>query len=112
MAPDREAALSATFAALADPTRRAMLARLTRGEHTVTELAAPFSMSLPAITKHLAVLERAGLISRRRQAQTRPCKLEPAPLAEAARWLEHHRAFWAGQFDQLEEFLAETAPRP
>jgi DNA-binding transcriptional ArsR family regulator len=102
MVPDR---LSATFAALADPTRRAILARLIAGESSVTELAAPFDMSLPAISKHLKVLERAGLITRGRQAQTRPCRLEPAPLKDAALWLERYRRFWEQSLDRLEQLL-------
>ena len=103
-APD---ALSATFAALADPTRRAILARLAKGESTVTELAEPFDMSLPAITKHLKVLERAGLVSRSRDAQRRPCKLEAAPLREATDWIAAYAAFWDGSLDRLEDYLAE-----
>lgn len=99
--------LSGTFAALADPTRRAILARLAAGEATVTELAAPFRMSLPAVSKHLKVLERAGLIVRGRSAQWRPCRLEAAPLREANAWLERYRQFWEGGFDRLEEHLRE-----
>jgi DNA-binding transcriptional ArsR family regulator len=99
--------LDATFAALADPTRRAMLARLVRGEATVTELAEPFTMSQPAISKHLKVLERAGLISRGRDAQRRPVKLEATPMAEAARWLEAYRELWESRFDALDELLGE-----
>src|SRR6186713_710411 len=91
-------ALDATFAALADPTRRAIIARLASGEASVNELAAPFDMSQPAISKHLKVLERAGLISRGRDAQRRPRKLEPKPLAEATAWLEKYRRFWEGSF--------------
>jgi DNA-binding transcriptional ArsR family regulator len=102
MQPD---ALSATFAALADPTRRAILARLAQGETTVTELAAPFDMSLPAVTKHLKVLQRAGLVSQGRQAQWRPCKLEPAPLRELAGWIEQYRVFWEASLDRLEAYL-------
>ena len=98
--------LSATFAALADPTRRAILARLATGEATVSALAEPFDMSLPAISKHLKVLERAGLIARGRDAQFRPCRLEPAPLKEAADWVWEYRAFWEESFDRLDEFLA------
>jgi DNA-binding transcriptional ArsR family regulator len=86
--------LSVTFAALADPTRRAILARLARGEKTVTELAAPFAMTLPAISKHLKVLERAGLIVRRREAQRRPCRLKAGPLRNVADWVEHYHPFW------------------
>ena len=103
MAEDR---LSATFAALADPTRRAILARLAAGDATVNELAAPFAMSLQAISKHLKVLERAGLISRGRDAQFRPCRLEAAPLADAAGWIEAHRVAWEGRLDRLAETLA------
>jgi DNA-binding transcriptional ArsR family regulator len=99
--------LSSTFAALADPTRRAILARLTRGEATVTELAAPFAVSLPAISKHLKVLERAGLIARGRSAQWRPCRLDPAPLRDANEWLESYRRFWEDSFDRLDEHLRE-----
>ncbi len=99
--------LSSTFAALADPTRRAILARLTDGEATVTELAAPFEMSLPAVSKHLKVLERAGLIARGRTAQWRPCRLEPAPLRDANEWLERYRQFWDESFDRLAEHLRE-----
>ena len=97
--------LSTTFAALADPTRRAILARLTTGEATVTELAEPFAMSLPAVSKHLKVLERAGLIARGREAQWRPCRLDPAPLRDANEWLETYRQFWEESFDRLEEHL-------
>src|SRR5437899_2650502 len=99
--------LSATFAALADPTRRAILARLASGETTVSELAEPFEMSLPAISKHLKVLERAGLIARSREAQWRPCRLEAAPLKDIADWLEHYRRFWEQSFDRLEEYLRD-----
>jgi DNA-binding transcriptional ArsR family regulator len=99
--------LSSTFAALADPTRRAILSRLSRGEASVSELAEPFSMSLPAISKHLKVLERAGLISRGRSAQWRPCRLEPAPLGEANEWLESYRRFWEDGFDRLAAHLKE-----
>jgi DNA-binding transcriptional ArsR family regulator len=98
-------ALSQTFAALADPTRRAILARLTRGEASVTELAEPFDMSLPAISKHLKVLERAGLIARTRDAQWRPCKLDAGPLKEASNWIERYRDFWEQSFDRLDEYL-------
>ncbi len=97
--------LNATFAALADPTRRAILARLAAGETPVTELARPFRMSLPAISKHLKVLQRAGLIARGRRAQWRPCTLEAAPLKEANDWIAHYRRFWEGSFDRLEEYL-------
>src|SRR6266849_4598307 len=99
--------LSTTFAALADPTRRAILARLALGETSVTELAEPFDMSLPAVSKHLKVLERAGLIARAREAQWRPCRLEAAPLKDIADWLEHYRRFWEQSFDRLEEYLRE-----
>ena len=99
--------LTTTFAALADPTRRAILARLTRGEASVKELAEPFEMSLPAVSKHLKVLERAGLISRARVAQSRPCRLEAAPLREVADWVEHYRSFWEQSFDRLEDYLHE-----
>lgn len=104
MAPATDA-LSSTFAALADPTRRAILTRLAGGEATVTALASPFDMTLPAITKHLKVLERAGLISRSRDAQWRPCKLEPAPLKDADAWIEQYRQLWEARFDRLEEYL-------
>src|SRR5882672_12678963 len=99
--------LSATFAALADPTRRAILARVSLGETSVSELAAPFDMSLPAISKHLKVLERAGLIVRGREAQWRPCRLEAGPLKDAAAWLEHYRRFWEQSFDRLDAYLRE-----
>lgn len=104
MSADR---LSTTFAALADPTRRAILARLALGETSVTELAEPFDMSLPAISKHLKVLERAGLITRGREAQWRPCKLDPAPLKETADWIEYYRRFWEQSLDRLESYLNE-----
>jgi DNA-binding transcriptional ArsR family regulator len=100
--------LNHTFAALADPTRRAILARLASGEATVTELARPFQISLPAISRHLKVLETAGLISRGREAQWRPRTLNAAPLKHAADWLEQYRRLWEESFDRLEEFLAET----
>ncbi|MDB1087021.1 metalloregulator ArsR/SmtB family transcription factor [Streptomyces sp. ACA25] len=99
--------LSSTFAALADPTRRAILARLALGEATVNELAEPFEMSLPAVSKHLKVLERAGLITRGRNAQWRPCRLEAAPLGDATAWLESYRAFWEDRFDRLEKHLEQ-----
>ena len=99
--------LDATFAALADPTRRAILARLASGEASVTELAGPFAMTQPAISKHLKVLERAGLISRGRDAQRRPCRLEAKRLAEANRWLENYRQFWEGSFARLDTLLDE-----
>jgi len=97
--------LNATFAALADPTRRAILARLTRGEVTVTELAEPFDMSLPAVSKHLKVLERAGLIARGREAQWRPCRLDAGPMKDAAEWLDRYRRFWEESFDRLDVYL-------
>jgi DNA-binding transcriptional ArsR family regulator len=100
--------LTSTFAALADPTRRAILARLAAGETSVTELAEPFEMSLPAISKHLKVLERAGLIARGREAQWRPCRLEAGPLKNAAKWLEYYRRFWEQSFDRLEDYLREV----
>jgi DNA-binding transcriptional ArsR family regulator len=103
--------LSTTFAALADPTRRAILARLSAGETSVTDLAEPFDMSLPAITKHLKVLERAGLISRSRDAQWRPCRLEAKPLEAAADWVEQYRKFWEDSMDRLEEYLTELQKR-
>ncbi|MBK6779425.1 MAG: winged helix-turn-helix transcriptional regulator [Gemmatimonadetes bacterium] len=103
-APDR---LDATFMALADPTRRAILARLARGEASVSELAEPFAMSQPAISKHLKVLERAGLVSRGRAAQRRPRRLEARPLAEASEWLERYRRIWEGNFQRLDALLAE-----
>jgi DNA-binding transcriptional ArsR family regulator len=97
--------LSNTFAALADPTRRAILARLALGETSVTELAEPFEMSMPAVSKHLKVLERAGLIARGREAQWRPCRLEATPLKDAASWIEQYRRFWAPYVDALERYL-------
>jgi DNA-binding transcriptional ArsR family regulator len=103
--------LSATFAALSDPTRRAILARLAAGETSVTKLAEPFEMSLPAISKHLKVLERAGLIARGREAQWRPCRLAAGPLKDAAGWLEHYRRFWEESFDRLEDYLRELKLR-
>jgi DNA-binding transcriptional ArsR family regulator len=99
--------LSNTFAALADPTRRAILAKLATGEASVTQLARPFAMSMPAISKHLKVLERAGLIARGREAQWRPCRLEPAPLKQVAGWVEHYRQFWEQSFDRLDDYLRE-----
>ncbi len=99
--------LSTTFAALADPTRRAILARLTLGETSVTELAEPFAMSLPAISRHLKVLEHAGLISRGREAQWRPCRLEPQALKTVDSWLERYRALWEARFDRLEDYLKQ-----
>jgi DNA-binding transcriptional ArsR family regulator len=99
--------LSATFAALADPTRRAILARLTSGEASVTELAEPFDISMPAVSKHLKVLERAGLIARSRDAQWRPCRLDAGPLKEVADWVEHYRRFWEQSFERLDDYLRE-----
>jgi len=99
--------LSATFAALADPTRRAILARLALGETTVTDLAKPFKMSGPAVSKHLKVLERAGLIARGREAQWRPCRLEAGPMKDATDWLEGYRRFWERSFDRLDDYLAK-----
>jgi DNA-binding transcriptional ArsR family regulator len=111
MTPDR---LSATFAALSDPTRRAILARLMRGESAVSELASPFDMTLPAISKHLKVLERAGLIERGRDAQRRPCRLAAEPLREVSEWVATYRQFWEHRFDRLEAYLQRTqaADRP
>lgn len=103
--------LSETFGALADPTRRAILARLASGEASVTELAAPFEMSMPAISKHLKVLERAGLIARGREAQWRPCRLQAAPLQDVAGWVDHYRRFWEESFDRLDEYLQEMKKR-
>jgi DNA-binding transcriptional ArsR family regulator len=102
MSADR---LSTTFAALADPTRRAILARLADGEKSVKELARPFKMTLPAVTKHLKVLQRAGLISQGRQAQWRPCRLRAAPLKKASDWIEQYRQFWEESLDRLEQYL-------
>ncbi len=107
-APDR---LTSTFAALADPTRRAILARLAAGETSVTELARPFDMTLPAVSKHLKVLERAGLIARGREAQWRPCRLEASPLREVFDWVEHYRRFWEASFDRLDEYLRTLQSR-
>jgi DNA-binding transcriptional ArsR family regulator len=104
MTPDR---LDMTFSALADPTRRAILARLARGDASVLELAGPFAMTQPAISKHLKVLERAGLISRGRDAQRRPCRLHAQPLAEANDWLEGYRKFWEGNYERLDALLEE-----
>ena len=110
--------LSATFAALADPTRRAILARLIESDCSVTELAAPFAMSQPAVSKHLKVLERAGLVSRGREAQWRPCRLDAGPLKDATEWLEPYRQLWEARFDRLDAYLAELQaeasppPRP
>ena len=99
--------LSATFAALADPTRRAILARLASRDCSVTELAEPFDMSLPAVSKHLRVLERAGLVARRREAQWRPCRIEPAPLKDVAAWMERYRHIWEGRLDRLDSYLQQ-----
>ncbi len=104
--------LSSTFAALADPTRRAILARLASGECSVTELADPFDMSLPAVSKHLQVLERAGLIARGREAQWRPCRLNPGPLKEVAAWTEDFRSLWEQRFDRLENYLQDLQASP
>jgi DNA-binding transcriptional ArsR family regulator len=101
------AQLDATFAALADPTRRSILARLSKGEATLTELAAPLPISLPAVSKHIKVLERAGLISRGRDAQRRPCRLEAAPLKEVTDWAERYRDFWEASYDRLADHLRE-----
>jgi DNA-binding transcriptional ArsR family regulator len=109
LAPDR---LDATFAALADPTRRAILARLASGDASVMELAEPFAMSQPAISKHLKVLERAGLISRGRDAQRRPRRLEAKPLAEANEWLERYREYWEENFQRLDALLQELQTKP
>ena len=103
--------LDRTFAALADPTRRAILARLAGGQASVTELAEPFAMSLPAVSKHLKVLERAGLIARGRERQWRPARLEGAPLKEVADWMEPYRRFWEESYDRLEEYLEELQDR-
>src|SRR5262245_17371124 len=104
--------LSMTFAAIADPTRRAILARLSKGEAAVKELARPFDMTLPAISKHLKVLEKAGLIERSREAQSRPCKLRAKPLQEAASWIDHYRTFWEESLDRLDEYLKELQSEP
>jgi len=108
MQPDR---LDLTFAALADPTRRAILARLASGEATVTELARPFEMSLPAVSKHLKVLERAGLIARGHEAQWRPSRLEAGPLKDVAEWVDHYRNFWEESLDRLEVYLRQLQAR-
>jgi DNA-binding transcriptional ArsR family regulator len=108
MTPDP---LSTTFAALADPTRRAILARLAAGEASVKELAEPFDMTLPAVTKHLKVLQRAGLITQGRRAQWRPCRLEAKPLQEVADWVEQYRRFWEERLDRLDEYLRELQER-
>ncbi|CAM5221827.1 ArsR family transcriptional regulator [Bosea thiooxidans] len=104
--------LSLTFAALADPTRRAILARLSQGESSVKELAEPFAMSLPAVSKHLKVLERAGLITRGREAQWRPCRLDPGPLQDVSQWLEHYSRFWDQSLGRLDAVLREIGTRP
>jgi DNA-binding transcriptional ArsR family regulator len=104
MPPDQ---LTSTFAALADPTRRAILARLVSGQASVTQLAEPFQMSLPAVSKHLKVLERAGLIARGREAQWRPCRLAAGPLKGVSDWVEHYRRFWTESFDRLDDYLRE-----
>src|ERR1035441_10073554 len=103
--------LSTTFAALADPTRRAILARLASGEASVTQLCEPFEMSMPAVSKHLKVLERAGLIARGRDAQWRPCQLNAGPLKEVVDWAEHYRRFWEQSFDRLDDYLQELKHR-
>ena|SRR5579863_6388057 len=103
--------LSITFAALADPTRRAILARLSSGETSVNDLAKPFDISLPAISRHLKVLERSGLITRRRDAQWRPCRLEATPLKDAVDWLEHYRRHWEERLDRLDDYLRELQNR-
>ena len=103
----RSEQLNATFSALADPTRRAVLSRLQAGEATVSELAEPFDISLPAFSKHLKVLERAGLIKRGKHAQWRPCRLVPEPLKEATEWLDQYRRFWEASFDRMDEYLQE-----
>jgi DNA-binding transcriptional ArsR family regulator len=110
MSTDEE--LNLTFAALSDPTRRAILARLAEGEATVLELAEPFRLSLPGVSKHLKVLQRAGLISQGRRAQWRPCRLEPARLIEISRWVEHYRAIWEERFGRLDEYLRELQHEP
>ena len=104
--------LSATFSALADPTRRAILARLAEGEATVNELASPFDLKLPTISKHLKVLQHAGLVSQTKKAQWRPCRLEPAPLKDVAEWAERFRANWEESFQRLDEYLAELQRQP
>jgi DNA-binding transcriptional ArsR family regulator len=104
-------ALSTTFSALSDPTRRAILARLALGESTVTELAAPFRISLPAISKHLKVLEGAGLLARERDGRVHRCRLEPGPMKDAAQWIEHYRRFWESQLDSLERYLKDQMER-
>src|SRR4051812_22269848 len=103
--------LSATFAALADPTRRAILARLASGEASVSELAAPFEISMPAVSKHLKVLQKAGLITQGREAQWRPCKLAPAPLKQVADWVDEYRELWEARFDRLDDYLHDLQER-
>jgi DNA-binding transcriptional ArsR family regulator len=105
MAPDH---LSTTLAALSDPTRRAILARLAAGQATVTELAAPFAMSLPAVSRHLKVLEQAGLITQGREAQWRPCRIKAGPLKDVADWVAHYRRFWTQSFDRLDDYLRDV----
>ena len=105
MTPDH---LSTTLAALADPTRRAILARLATGQATVTELAAPFAMSMPAVSRHLKVLERAGLISRGREAQWRPCRIKAGPLKDVADWVAHYQRFWTESFNRLDDYLRDV----
>ncbi len=105
LAPDH---LSTTLAALADPTRRAILARLATGQATVTELAAPFAMSMPAVSRHLKVLERAGLITRGREAQWRPCRITAAPLKDVANWVAHYQRFWTESLDRLDDYLRDV----
>jgi DNA-binding transcriptional ArsR family regulator len=112
MEPAMDDSLSLTFGALADPTRRAILARLAQGEATVNELAAPFDLKLPTVSKHLKVLQRAGLVSQRRNAQWRPCRLEAAPLRDVALWAERFRANWEQRFEHLDAYLAEMALPP
>jgi DNA-binding transcriptional ArsR family regulator len=104
--------LSTTFAALADPTRRAILARLASGDASVTELAEPFAMSMPAISKHLKVLEKAGLVARSRQAQWRPCRFEPAPLKDVSDWVDRYRRMWEERLDRLDDYLRELQSKP
>ena len=108
MVKNKESTLDATLAALADPTRRAILARLVSGEKSVTDLAEPFDMSLPAVSKHIKVLERAGLVDRRKDKQARPCRLSPAGLKEVTTWLDEYRRFWDEGYDRLDEHLAEV----
>jgi len=108
---DAEQRLTETFAALASPTRRAILARLAVGAATVNELAGPFEMKLPAISKHLKVLERAGLITRAHRAQYRPCALDPRPLAEVSTWAEQYRSIWETRFDQMDDYLSKLTPK-